>query len=271
MANSKEKDAISNGKEQLIAPEERIYVDNSSLLELKTACDEAVERILTRTSMSSSLAPAPGLSPSGSGASSPTSPTSPSSSTASLLRVPADASTEPFPPFKASHFHTDFRLAIGFIGSAIMIGTSVWSYFIEKEWQKNKHACGIAVVIYAVLMIIAGIDSYYTASTIFVGKRKMLAKRIETERLTIASPALPKPITAKTASADGKKWTTPPVYTLTIDYTRKSNGGKSLLREAKNKKVELGHLGEWFTEEGEFCEDIFEQRLISGLEKAFGQ
>ena len=126
--------------------------------------------------MSSSLAPAPGLSPSGSGASSPTSPTSPSSSTASLLRVPADASTEPFPPFKASHFHTDLRLAIGFIGSAIMIGTSAWSYFIEKDWQKNKHACGIAVAIYAILMIIAGIDSYYTASTIFVGKRKMLAK-----------------------------------------------------------------------------------------------
>lgn len=99
----------------------------------------------------------------------------------------------------------------------------------------------------------------------------MLAKRIETERLTIASPALPKPVTSPTPSADGKRWTTPPVYALTIDYTRKSNGGKSLLREARGKKVELGHMGEWFTEEGEFCEEVFEQRLIAGLEKAFGQ
>lgn len=30
-------------------------------------------------------------------------------------------------------------------------------------------------------------------------------------------------------------------------------------------------VGEWFTEEGEFVEDIFEQRLLSGLQKAFGQ
>jgi len=46
MAVSKEKDAISNRVgEQQRAPEERIYVDNSSLVELKTTCDEAVERV----------------------------------------------------------------------------------------------------------------------------------------------------------------------------------------------------------------------------------
>lgn len=152
-----------------------------------------------------------------------------------------------------------------------MIGTSAWAYLIEKDWQKNKKACAIAVVIYLVLAGISAIDAYRQGSTIFVGKRRMLAKRIETERLTIASPALAKPITSAKASADGKRWTTPPPYVLQIDYTRKSNGGKSLLREARGKKVELGHLGEWFTEEGEFCEDIFEKRLIDSLEKAFGQ
>lgn len=46
MAVSKEKDSISNGVgEQQRAPEDRIYVDNSSLVELKTTCDEAVERV----------------------------------------------------------------------------------------------------------------------------------------------------------------------------------------------------------------------------------
>lgn len=29
--------------------------------------------------------------------------------------------------------------------------------------------------------------------------------------------------------------------------------------------------GEWFTEEGEFVEKIFEERLVVGLEKVFGQ
>lgn len=124
---------------------------------------------------------------------------------------------------------------------------------------------------YLVLSGISAFDAYRQGHTVFVGRRKMLSKRIETERLVIASPPLPKPVTAAKATADGKRWTTPPVYSLTIDYTRKSNGGKSLLREARGKKVELGHMGEWFTEEGEFCEDVFEQRLISSLDKAFGQ
>lgn len=97
--------------------------------------------------MASSLAPAPRSSPSTSGASSPSSPTSPSSSTTSLPRHPTDADSQPFPPFKASHFHTDLRLALGFVGAAIMIGTSIWAYLIEKEWDNNKRPCGIAVIV----------------------------------------------------------------------------------------------------------------------------
>ena len=49
MANSKEKGALSNGVEHMRASEDRIYVDNSSLVELKTTCDEAVERVSTKT------------------------------------------------------------------------------------------------------------------------------------------------------------------------------------------------------------------------------
>lgn len=66
-----------------------------------------------------------------------------------------------------------------------------------------------------------------------------IISQIETERLHIASPPLPKPVTAP--GPNGR--TTPPVYTLEIVYTRKSNGGKSLLRSAK-ETVTLGHLGE---------------------------
>jgi signal peptidase complex subunit 2 len=95
-------------------------------------------------------------------------------------------------------------------------------------------------------------------------------RQIETERLVIASPPLPKAQTSATPSADGKRWTTPPVYSLQINYTRKTNKGKSLLRQAK-KSITLGHMGEWFTEEGEFVESIFEKKLIAGLEEAFEQ
>ncbi|UZJ55393.1 hypothetical protein CBS101457_004713 [Exobasidium rhododendri] len=268
-------DAVSSllGHNSNIVPaqaEDRIYVDNSNAPELKMTCDEAVERILTRTSMSASLAPAKSEMISDSGASSPTIPTSPSASTASLPRVPIDTATQPFPPFKASHFHTDLRLLLGFLGSAIMIGTSAWAYLVEKEWEKNKYPCGVAVVIYLTLSGIQFMDSYRQGHTIFVGKRKMLAKRIETERLLIASPPLPKAQTSATPSKDGKRWTTPPLYSLDIEYTRKTNGGKSLLRQTK-KSITLGHLGEWFTEEGEFVESIFEKKLIAGLEEAFEQ
>lgn len=145
--------------------------------------------------MTSSLAPAPKISPTTSGASSPSSPTSPSSSTLSLPRHPLDTS-QPFPPFKASHFHTDLRLVLGFVASAVMIGTSAWAYLIEKDWEKNKYPCGIAVVMYVAriltiisdadltgrsYLILSGIssfDSYRQGHTIFIGKRKMLAKRV---------------------------------------------------------------------------------------------
>lgn len=43
------------------------------------------------------------------------------------------------------------RLSLGFLAAAIMIGTSIWSYFIEKEWKNNKKACAIAVVMYVLL------------------------------------------------------------------------------------------------------------------------
>lgn len=86
----------------------------------------------------------------------------------------------------------------------------------------------------------------------------------------IASPPLPKAQTSPTPAADGRRWTTPPVYSLAIDYTRKTNGGKSLLRQAK-KTIALGHMGQWFTEEGEFVESEFEKKLIGGLEESFGQ
>lgn len=226
-----------------------------------------------------------------------------------LSRHPQDGSSaksQGFAPFKVSHFHTDLRLVLGYTASVIMIGTSIWAYFIEKEWNRNKQVCAIAVVAYIILSAVQMADSYLQGNTIFTGTRKMLSNRIETEHLTIASPPLPKATKKGSKAPNGNPILTPPAYTLQFEYTRKSNKGKSLLGR-KSDSLPLGHLGkhsstftillqdiaafrshtvlallctlvalpsrtgEWFTEEGEFVEDIFEQRLLSGLHKAFGQ
>lgn len=110
------------------------------------------------------------------------------------------------------------------------------------------------------------IDAYIQGNRIFIGKRKTLSNRIETEHLTISSPPLPKAIA--TTSSDGKKTLTPPAYSLEVDYTRTSNGGKSLIRRAK-ETVQLGDFGQWFTEEGEFVQELFEQRLIGVLQEVW--
>ncbi|PWY97948.1 hypothetical protein BCV70DRAFT_202434 [Testicularia cyperi] len=213
---------------------DRIFVDNSNLTELKATCDEAVERILTREA--------------------------------------AASITDPnLAPFAADHFHTDLRLALGFIAATIMIGTSAWAYFVEKEWKNNKKGCAIAVVVYVVLSAISLIDSYMQGNNIFTGRRKMLSNRIETERLSISSPPLPKAVRqTRTDSTSGKTVLTPPTYTLEINYSRKSNQGQSLLGHKKTSLC-LGHLGEWFTEEGEFVESVFQERLLTALQKVYGQ
>ncbi|GAC94290.1 hypothetical protein PHSY_001861 [Pseudozyma hubeiensis SY62] len=218
------------------ASSDKIVVDTSNLTELKATCDEAVERILSRQP------------------------------------DPHATSTQPpaFAPFKVSHFHTDLRLVLGFAASAVMIGTSIWAYFVEKEWKNNKHACAIAVVVYTILSGIQMADSYLQGNNVFIGTRKAQSDRTPTEHLTIASPPLPKAIKKDTKTTDGKPILTPPAYSLDITYRRTSTKDSSHAVQ-KSTPLPLGHLGEWFTQEGEFIERVFEQRLLSGLEKVFGQ
>src|SRR5690349_15662475 len=99
-----------------------------------------------------------------------------------------------------------------------MIGTSIWSYFIEKEWSRNKQACAVAAVVYLVLSSLQFVDSYLQGNTIFTGTRKMLSNRIETEHLTVSSPPLPKASKKSAKAADGKPILTPPAYTLQFEY-----------------------------------------------------
>lgn len=75
-------------------------------------------------------------------------PTASEADSQSIANATSDAAGDApaFPPFRASHFHTDLRLVLGFTAATIMIGATVWAYFIEPEWEKNKGPCGIAVI-----------------------------------------------------------------------------------------------------------------------------
>ncbi|KAE8269230.1 hypothetical protein A4X09_0g3118 [Tilletia walkeri] len=217
---------------------QKILIDNSNLSELKLTADEAVERILSSSSKHQA--------------------------------------------WTISHFHTDLRLALGYAASLLMIGVGVWSYFVEKDWEVNKRPTAVAVAVYVVLSAIQTADAYVQGNRIFYGSRKSpTSPSGPLERLVLSSPPLPKhklfphssttsstdknPAPAATTKTKGKGMTVPPEYSLYAEYF---SPGSSV---GKKGKVTLGHFGEWITEEGEFVESIFEERLRSGLAKVVGE
>jgi len=76
-------------------------------------------------------------------------------------------------------------------------------------------------------------------------------------------------------SQDGRPILQPPTYELLVQYTRTSQGRTLAKREGR---IPIGHFGaflpltkgEWFTEEGEFKESAFRERLVGGLQKLLG-
>lgn len=199
--------------------------------------------------------------------------------------------------FQANHIQTDVRLALGFASSFAIIGVSVWSYFIETDWSKNKTLTLYCVLFYALASGLQALSSYVQGTAIFDGTRT--TPEGSAERLIISSAKeLPKPTllpgtsaearttrlipgTSLTNSTGDRPVCVPPAYALSFDYTKTSSSGQSVKKssgsgkdafsktavtkagkqEAQTNAISLGHLGEWFTEEGEFRQDIFEERL----------
>jgi signal peptidase complex subunit 2 len=210
-------------------------------------------------------------------------------------------------PFKASHIHTDVRLVLGFTAAIIMISVFAWSYFVEKEWEANKTVCAYAVGAYMLLSAGQMASSHIQGDVIFDGIRRS-EKGGKSETLQVKSPQkVPKAkylpadsVEAKTLrllpgtslSSSAEKSSTgvprpvciPPQYSLAFSYTSTTSDGKRLVKESgsgtgpmNGKKrttaddaIPLGHFGEWFTEEGEFRQDVFEERLRGALNKVIG-
>jgi len=138
--------------------------------------------------------------------------------------------------FKQNHMHTDVKLALGW-GAVLAAGaTGLYGYLVEFE--KSKIGVAVGVALYMILSTLQYLYQWFVEKdVIFVGKRRSVAGRIETERLILTSKLNPKPRTN-------------PTYTLTLSYKRTTNGGKTLLHSASPKPMVETPVARWFDKEG---------------------
>ncbi|CAE6501825.1 unnamed protein product [Rhizoctonia solani] len=161
--------------------------------------------------------------------------------------------------FKAQHTHADVRLGLGYASVAVAAVTGLYSW--KKDFEESKPMVWIGVLLY---MLLTGMQTLYAyfieRDTVFVGKRKTVNKRIETERLTIG---------AKTLPAEKKDVSAGPRYVLTASYVHTANNGKSLIRKAKQSTEAT--FTSWFDEEGKMDQVAFGEWLSSFVEKLVGE
>jgi len=151
--------------------------------------------------------------------------------------------------FKAQHTHTDIRLALGYTGVAVAAATGLYSW--KRDFEESKPVVWVGVIMYMLLTSIQTLYSYFIeGDTVFVGKRKTVNKRIETERLTLSAKAVP---------SDKANFSVGPRYSLNAVYVHTSNNGKSLIR--KSKQSTEAPFTTWFDENGILDEVAFGEWL----------
>lgn len=169
--------------------------------------------------------------------------------------------------FQQNHTHIDVKLGLGWASVLVATGTALYGWKVEFEKSKPLVWAGVILYVaasscsrlyshlsccrYVLLTSLSTLYSFFVEKDIvYVGKRKTLAKRIETERITVASSTVP------------SKPSQPPRYKINVTYVRSSNGGKSLLGRGAGAD-ERGY-NEFFDEEGTMDQLKFE-RWVSGL------
>ena len=115
-------------------------------------------------------------------------------------------------------------------------------------------------------MILTALSTLYSffveKDIVYVGKRKLLAKRIETEFITISTRTeFPSRSSRKANTTSSHQ---PPQYSVTIQFVRSSNGGKSLI--AKGNVIGVRGYNEFFDEEGTMDQERFEKWLAELVE-----
>ncbi|KAG9045315.1 hypothetical protein FS837_006504 [Tulasnella sp. UAMH 9824] len=174
------------------------------------------------------------------------------------------------------HMHTDVRLALGWVAVLVAAATGLYSWKIS--FQESRLGVFIGVTLYALLSAVQmGYIYFIEGDTVFVGKRKTLDKRIQTERLTASSkttrpkPQSPAPATAPTLPLStfyprATSTYLPPHYHLTVNYALTVSGGKALIRA--NKVEDERCYADFFDSKGNLDEARFVAWVSAMLEKA---
>lgn len=177
--------------------------------------------------------------------------------------------------------HTDVKLLLGWASVIVAGATAFYGWKVDFEQSKPLVWAGVIMCVfvirdtsnlftysslpfhsYTLLTTASTVYSFFVEKDIvFVGRRKTLAKRIETENITVSTNTVP-----VSASRTGG---VVPKYRASVAYIRSSNGGKSLL--GKGKVVEEKPFNEFFDEEGTMDQEAFErwvgnltERVIDG-------
>ncbi|KAF7299392.1 putative signal peptidase complex subunit 2 [Mycena indigotica] len=179
--------------------------------------------------------------------------------------------------FKQNHQHTDVRLALGWLSVFVAGGTGLYGYKVEFEASKPVVWAGL--IVYLLLTFTQTLYAYFVeGDTVYVGKRKTFSKRIETERITIASRTIPvssQPPATENATPEHPWDHTPeysledanhtPLYSLGITYLRSTSANKSLL--ARNKSSAQSSYAAFFDGDGVLDADVFEQWVGKAVEE----
>jgi len=146
--------------------------------------------------------------------------------------------------YKVRNTHIDVKLALGW--SSVLVAAATGLYGWKTEFEKAKPLVFVGVIMYTVLTAIQTVYTYFVeGKCIFVGKRKTLSSRIETEKINIKSETTPAPSPSYS-----------PLYCLSITYSRSSNGGKTLIKGSVLAKQERPYTS-FFDSEGNFDESQF--------------
>ncbi|TEB34324.1 hypothetical protein FA13DRAFT_1763311 [Coprinellus micaceus] len=152
--------------------------------------------------------------------------------------------------FKQQYLHTDIRLALGWLSVFVAAGTAFYGY--KVEFEQSKPVVTIGLVLYIILTTLSTLYAYFVeGDTIFVGKRKTFSKRIITERITLSSSSPPLP-----------KNTSCPSYSVSLQYVRSTNGGKTLL--GRGRTTGAAEYSRFFDEAGVMDQPGFE-KWVGGL------
>jgi signal peptidase complex subunit 2 len=235
---------------------EEIKVNNASLIDLKNACDDALKRVCC-------------------------------SSLACFVRLCICSRAQQYLSrpdlYKPDYTHTDVRLALGWLAVIVAGGTGYYGWKTEFEESKPIVWVGVLLCVaydkptslllnllvrYFALTTAQTLYAYFVeGSTVFVGKRKTLDKRvgsthflfvclglmlslqIVTDRMTISSRT--------DSSAPPPKVGGPcPSYALEAHVLRTASGGKALL--GKDKHVTRAPYSQFFDAAGVMDQEGFE-------------